>query len=74
MYGIFGHCVFLSSYKLSISALLNGFVSEIEKKGIIDSYQEILAFGKELFITTEPITPIKEDETELLVLTGITNE
>jgi len=60
---------FLSSPKLAISAFLNGFVSEIERKQKMHYLIEpILAFGKEPFITPETLTPIKKDETELLVL------
>ena len=66
---------FLTSFKLAISALLYGFVREIKKKQ--KSYyliKEILAFGKEPFIAPESSMPIKEDETELLVLMCITYE
>tara|TARA_B100000212_G_C27171318_1_gene446180 strand:- start:238 stop:405 length:168 start_codon:yes stop_codon:yes gene_type:complete len=55
--------------------LLNGFVSEIERKQ--KSWyliEEILAFGKEPLIALEPLTPNKENETELLMLMCITIE
>ena len=66
---------FLSWSKLVTSALLIDSVSEIERKQ--KSWyliEEILAFSEEPFITTEPLTLITEDETELLGLMCITNE
>ena len=59
----------------SSTALLNGFVSEIERKQKSQYLiEEIFAFGKEPFIAREPLTAIKEDERELLVLMCITNK
>ena len=71
----FGNLVFLSSSRLAASAFLNGFVSEIERKQKSQYLiEEIFAFGKEPFITREPLKAITEDETELLVLMCITNK
>ena len=53
--------MFKYSSKPAISALLNGFVSEIEIKQKSQCLiGEILAFGKEPFIATESLTPIKK--------------
>ena len=66
---------FLFSSRLVTSAFLNGFVSEIERKQKSQYLiEEIFAFGKEPFIAREPLTAIKEDERELLVLMCITNK